>query len=322
MPFNFGQFRSISVHFGQFSLLSSGFLIPMIELHCHTTFSDGTLTPTELVKEALAAGVTALAITDHDTMAGWDEAYEAAQRAYEGEGRTLEIVPGLELSTTHCHHSLHVLGFYPRRTQLEEPLHHRFQGRHRRAAQMAERLAELGYPITLPNLAHRAPGRPHIAQALVEAGHVKNHKEAFDRFIGEGRPAHVPYEKFSTLEGIQLLRQCGAIPVWAHPYLFRGAAVEACLPEFIEAGLMGLEVYHPHHSPTEVQRLQELCQTYGLLMTGGSDYHGPSPQNKNSQDSQNNTHTSTSRRHAPHLNALQVPAELLIALKAAVESPA
>lgn len=270
----------------------------MIELHCHTTFSDGTLTPTELVHAAIEAGVKALAITDHDTMGGWEEAYSAADRSDE----PLEIVPGLELSTTHAWRSLHVLGFYPDRDKLEDPLQDRLQGRQRRAEKIAQHLAELGYPITLPTMNHqKAPGRPHIAQALVNAGYVKTAREAFDRFLGDDKPAYVPYEKLSTVQGIQLLRQCGAIPVWAHPYLFQGGAVEACLPEFVEAGLMGLEVYHPHHSPTEIQRLKALCQDYGLVMTGGSDYHGPAQ----------------STRHAPHLNALQVPLDLLEDLKAA-----
>ncbi|MGA1411341.1 MAG: PHP domain-containing protein [Prochlorotrichaceae cyanobacterium] len=276
----------------------------MIELHCHTTFSDGTLTPTQLVEAAIEAGLKALAITDHDTMGGWAEAYAAAS---DRSGETLEIVPGLELSTTHCWRSLHILGFYPDPSQLDGPLQERLQGRQRRAEKMVNVLAELGYPITLPALnRQKAPGRPHIAQALVTAGHVKNSKEAFDRFIGEGKPAYVAYEKLSAVDGIKLLRRCGAVPVWAHPYLFKGAAVETCLPEFVEAGLMGLEVYHPHHSPTEIQRLEALCQEYGLLMTGGSDYHGPPPAGQ-----------AKSTRHAPHLNALKVPLELLTPLKAA-----
>lgn len=274
----------------------------MIELHCHTTFSDGTLTPTELVKAAIEAGVKALAITDHDTMGGWEEAYSAAAAHAQETGEALEIVPGLELSTTHNWRSLHVLGFYPDRSQLENPLQERLRGRQRRAETIAQRLAALGYPITLPSRnGQKAPGRPHIAQALVDAGHVKTSKEAFDRFLADDKPAYVPYEKLSAVNGIKLLRECGALPVWAHPYLFQGGAVEACLPEFVAAGLMGLEVYHPHHSPTEVQRLTQLCQEYGLVMTGGSDYHGPAQSN----------------RHAPHLNALKVPLELLKDLKTA-----
>jgi 3',5'-nucleoside bisphosphate phosphatase len=269
----------------------------MLELHCHTTYSDGTLTPTQLVAAAIKKGVQALAITDHDTMAGWDEARAAA-------GTQLEIVPGLELSTVCRERSLHVLGFYPDRAKLEAPLNERLAGRKRRAAAMVSHLATLGYPIELPVMSEgMAPGRPHIASALVAAGHVGSSKEAFEQFLGEGQPAYVPYEKFDVLEGIRLLRDCGAIPVWAHSYLFRGGPVEEILPDLVTAGLMGLEVYHPNHSPSDSRKLEALCKQYGLLMTGGSDYHGPN--------------LATGKDEYRSLNSMQVPMQLLSNLKAA-----
>lgn len=272
----------------------------MLELHCHTTCSDGTLTPTQLVNAAVAAGVKILAITDHDTMAGWDEAMGAAQN-YD-----LKIVPGLELSTVCRERSMHILGFYPDRRQLEQPLRDRLAGRQRRAQAMMEKLAQLGYPIQLPDLDHRAPGRPHIAAALVQAGYVQTSQEAFERWIGEDKPAYVGYEKFSATEGIQLLRHCQAVPVWAHPFLFRGATVETVLPELVAAGLMGLEVYHPSHSPSQVRQLEEYCQDYGLLATGGSDYHGPIPSHKKDD------------RHSG-LNALHLSPDLLPPLQQAAQ---
>jgi 3',5'-nucleoside bisphosphate phosphatase len=242
----------------------------MLELHCHTTYSDGTLTPTALVELAQQAGVKALAITDHDTMGGWDEAIAAA-------GTNLEIVPGLELSTVCNGRSLHILGFYPDRAKLQDPLNERLAGRKRRAQAMIERLAELGCPIVLPVMGEgMAPGRPHIAGALLAAGHVTSRQEAFVRFLGDGRPAYVEYEKFDVLEGIALLRSCDAVPVWAHPYLWRGGDVATELPELVAAGLMGLEVYHPSHSPSDVRHLTDFCEQYGLIKTGGSDFHGPS----------------------------------------------
>lgn len=269
----------------------------MLELHCHTTYSDGTLTPAELVAAAQSAGVKALAITDHDTVSGWDEAIAAAP-----EG--LEIVPGLELSTVLNDRSLHILGFYPERDRLLSPLTERLNGRKRRAQQMLDTLAAMGYPLDLPELGEgMAPGRPHIATAMVKAGYVKSAQEAFDRFLGDSRPAFVQYEKFSAIEGIQLLRDCGAVPVWAHPYLWRGGEVDEVLPELVDAGLLGLEVYHPHHSPTQVAKLERLCQQYDLLKTGGSDYHGPNPQTK--------------RDDYTSLNGLQVPLDLLATLKQA-----
>ena len=242
----------------------------MLELHCHTTFSDGTLTPTQLVEAATAVGVQALAITDHDTLSGWDEALVAAKL------HNLEIVPGVELSTVHNGRSLHILGFYPDADKLREPLAERLNGRRRRAEQMANKLAALGYPITLPNLGEGvAPSRPHLARALVKAGHVQSVAEAFDTLLGDDKPACVHYEKFSIKEGIALLRSCGAVPVWAHPYLFQGGEVEDVLKELLAAGLMGIEVYHPGHSSKEVKHLESLCHQHQLLMAGGSDYHGP-----------------------------------------------
>lgn len=271
----------------------------MLELHCHTTYSDGTLTPAQLVDRAVAAGVRALAITDHDTLSGWSEAIAAAQ------SHDLEIVPGLELSTVHHERSLHILGFYPDPEKLQAPLNDRIAGRFRRAQQMVEKLAALGYAIALPPMkGGMAPGRPHIADALVSAGYAQTPQEAFERWLGDDKPAYVHYDKFSIQEGIELLRRCGAVPVWAHPYLFRGGDVEDVLKEMVEAGLMGVEVYHPHHTPTQVENLQRLCAEYGLLMTGGSDYHGPNVNGK----------------EQTVLNQLNVPLDLLEPIKQAARS--
>jgi hypothetical protein len=272
----------------------------MLELHSHTTFSDGTLTPGDLVDAAIKAGVKALAITDHDTLAGWEQAIKAA-------GSNLEIVPGVELSTVENGKSLHVLGFYPCKEALEPALKERIAGRKRRAQRIVQKLAELGYPVSLPELpGNMAPGRPHIAAALVRAGHVSSSREAFDRWLGDNGPAYVQYEKFSAAEGIQLLRRTGAVPVWAHPCLFRGGTVETILPGLVEAGLMGVEVYHPNHSPSEVRKLETYCQQYGLLITGGSDYHGPA------LDGQKDKHAD--------LNQLRVPIDLLPPLKRAAKA--
>lgn len=268
----------------------------MLELHCHTTYSDGTLTPQALVQTALKTGVQALAITDHDTVAGWGDAIAAAA------GTGIEIVPGLELSTVFNDRSMHILGFYPDQS-IEQPLQLRLAGRRQRAQQMAAKLSELGYPIELPAMPNNmAPGRPHIAAALVRAGHATSPQDAFSRWLGDNGPAYVQYDKFSAADGIALLLSCGAVPVWAHPYLFRGGTVETVLPQLVAAGLMGVEVYHPHHSPSDVRRLETACQHYGLLMTGGSDYHGPSKV--------------VDGKHA-ELNQLHVPLTLLPPLKTA-----
>ncbi|MDJ0572843.1 MAG: PHP domain-containing protein [Pleurocapsa sp. MO_192.B19] len=241
----------------------------MIELHTHTTYSDGILTPQQLVERAANAGVKALAITDHDTLHGWEEAIAAAIP------HNIEIIPGVELSTVYNGRSLHILGYYPQKKLLASPLEERLAGRKRRAKQMVDNLAVMGYPLELTNIdGNMALGRPHIASAMVKAGYVNSTQEAFERFISEDRPAYVHYEKFSIEEGIDLIRSCGGVPVWAHPYLFRGGKVEEVLPILVKAGLMGIEVFHPHHGNNKVNRLKELSQQYNLLMTGGTDYHG------------------------------------------------
>ena len=262
----------------------------MLELHCHTTYSDGTLTPSQLVAAAITAGVKALAITDHDTLSGWEEAFDAA------DGLDLEVVPGVELSTVYNERSLHILGFYPNKNKLYYPLSERLEGRKRRAQQIINKLTELGYPVELPPMGEGiAPTRPHIATALVKAGYVQSSQEAFEKWLGDDRPAFVQYEKFSAEEGIKLLLNCEAIPVWAHPYLFRGGEVETVLKDLVAAGLLGLEVYHPSHTPKQIKHLESLCDQYGLLKTGGSDFHSP-----NSDIS---------------LNQLHLPLELLESLK-------
>jgi 3',5'-nucleoside bisphosphate phosphatase len=262
----------------------------VLELHCHTTFSDGTYTPTELVRAAYEHGIRALAITDHDTMAGWDEAMEEAQKL------GVEIVPGLELSTTHNNCSLHVLAFYPDREKLADFLEERRLGRIRRSKAIVDKLKELDIHIEMPTVA--TPGRPHIARALVKAGYITREQEAFDRYIGDGKPAYVPYERLSSTEGIAMLRSCGAVPVWAHPYLFQGGPVAEVLPLLVSAGLMGLEVYHSDASLRISGRLKTLAEQYGLICTGGSDFHG------------------TNKDHV-ELNMLKLPLSLLDDLKMA-----
>ncbi len=269
----------------------------MLDLHSHTTYSDGTLSPRDLVNAAIQAEIKALGITDHDTLAGWEEAIATA-------GPDLEIVPGVELSTVENGRSLHILGFYPHRAALEPFLLERIEGRRRRAQAMVAKLAKLGFPIELPPMTgNMAPGRPHLAATLVKAGHAASSREAFDRWLGDNGPAYVQYEKFTAAEGIQLLRDCGAVPVWAHPYLFRGGTVETLLPQLVKAGLMGVEVYHPNHSPSQVRWLEDYCREHELVMTGGSDYHGPSPEGKASGHSE--------------LNQFHIPLTLLPPLKQA-----
>ncbi|WP_287128081.1 PHP domain-containing protein [Candidatus Cyanaurora vandensis] len=263
----------------------------MIELHSHSTCSDGVLTPTQLVQASARAGVKALALTDHDTMLGVVEATQAAILF------GLEIVPGLELSTTHQGHSLHILGYYPNPGQLDASLTARQESRQERTERMVAKLAQLGVHITLPPIAN--PGRPHIARALVAAGYVATSQAAFDRYLREDRPAYEPYAPLSAPAGVKLLRDCGAVPVWAHPLLFRGGPTEQVLNELVQAGLQGLEVYRPEISHSQRERLCQLARRHSLVLTGGSDYHG----------------THQGEAHAIQLNMLNLSLDLLANLK-------
>ncbi|MEM9244925.1 MAG: hypothetical protein AAGA67_04170, partial [Cyanobacteria bacterium P01_F01_bin.153] len=216
----------------------------------------------------------------------------------------LTIVPGIELSTMHLGRSLHILGFYPDPQALDGPLLERAAGRWRRAQKMVDILGSLGYTIDMPELPSGAvPGRPHIAQALVDAGHMESVNDGFRLLLGDGKPAYVPYEPFSAEEGIQMLRQCGAVSVWAHAFLFKGDKVGNVLKVLVPAGLMGLEVYHPGHSVSDQRQLQEWCDQYDLLETGGSDYHGP-----------RNKHVAGDRSG---LNRFELPTDLLPPIKEA-----
>ncbi len=252
-----------------------------IDLHSHTTASDGLLTPTQLVELAAETGLRTIAVTDHDSTEGLAEALAA------GERLGVEIIPGVELSCDVPAGELHMLGYFPRYQEpgFQAELARLREGRVGRAEGMARRLTELGYPVSFERIQELAGdgaiGRPHVAQALIEAGHVGSKAEAFDRFIGRNGPAYVERAKLSPTEACQVIRSAGGLPVFAHPLivLMSGRALEPLpvdesLPELVEAGLAGLEVYYPHYMSVHVDRLLALARRYGLLTTGGSDFHG------------------------------------------------
>ena len=252
-----------------------------IDLHCHTTASDGLLTPTQLVELAAETGLRSIAVTDHDSTDGLAEALVA------GERLGVEIIPGVELSCDLPTGELHMLGYFPHyeAPRFQAELARLREGRVGRAEGMARRLTELGYPVSFERIQELAGdgalGRPHVAQALIEAGHVGSKAEAFDRFIGRNGPAYVERAKLSPAEACQLLRSVGGLPVFAHPLivLMSGRALEPMpvdesLPELVEAGLAGLEVYYPHYMQVHIDRLLALARRYNLLTTGGSDFHG------------------------------------------------
>lgn len=244
-----------------------------IDLHVHTTASDGLLSPSEVVCLALEQQLHAIAITDHDTVAGVAEAIRTAA------GTALNVIPGVELNSEGSWGDLHFLGYYIQTDHeaLQEHLLAVQTARTERAYAMVKRLAELGMPLewehvqTLAN--GESIGRPHIARALLERGYVHSLQEAFERFIGNGGPAYVPRLRSTPPEAIALIRQAGGVPVLAHP-IYSDPSVLSDIPEYVEYGLRGLEVYYPAHSPQDIAQLLCVCQRYKLVATGGTDFHG------------------------------------------------
>lgn len=252
-----------------------------IDLHSHTTASDGLLTPSQLIELAAEVGLEAIAVTDHDSTEGLAEAQET------GERLGVEIIPGVELSCDVPEGELHMLGYFPRHEEpwFQAEMQRLRDGRVGRAEGMARRLTELGYPVSFQRIQDLAGdgaiGRPHVAQALIEAGHVRTKAEAFDRFIGRNGPAYVERAKLTPAEACRLIRRAGGLPVFAHPFIvlangrtLEPLAVEESLPELVAAGLAGLEIYYPYYTPVHVDRLLALARRFDLIATGGSDFHG------------------------------------------------
>lgn len=245
-----------------------------IDLHLHTTASDGRCTPGELVERAAQAGLTTLAVTDHDTTAATDE---AQQRAAE---RGIDAISGIEITAMDEGRDLHVLGYFfnPRHEALDRFLAGQRAARLARAHAIGARLAALGMPIDLGPVVARAAGdsrrsigRPLIARAMVEAGHVADTREAFDRWLGAGCPAFVPRNGAPPEAVIGIIHDAGGVASLAHPGKLRR---EPRIGPLAEAGLDAVEVFHPDHDAALVERYLGVARDFGLLMTGGSDFHG------------------------------------------------
>ena len=241
-----------------------------IDLHVHTTASDGAFTPSQVAEGAVARGLTSLAITDHDTTSGIDEALEVAR------GTALEIIPGVELSSELDSEEIHILGYYldHHDESLRDKLEVLRQARYARARAMVERLAAFGISLRWERVKEIAGegsafGRPHIAQALLEKGYVSSFGEAFEKHIGLTRPAYVARYKLTPVEAVELITASQGLPVLAHP---RGQ--EHFLSELVEAGLAGLEAYYPGYAIEETEALVRLAKKYDLVPTGGTDFHG------------------------------------------------
>lgn len=241
-----------------------------IDLHTHTTASDGLLSPGRLVGLAKDAGVGILAVADHDSTDAVDTAMN------EGRRLGVEVIPAVEINTDVDTTEVHVLGYYLDHHQpwFQEFLTRQRDGRVNRAAKMVEKLNALGIPITFERvraIADGAVGRPHVARALIETGVVKSTEEAFEKYIGRNGPAYVERMKVTPQEAVEVILKAGGIPVLAHP----GWGVqEEMIPPLVAGGLEGLEVYYPDHTPALVTRLLEIASQFQLLVTGGTDFHG------------------------------------------------
>ncbi|MCJ7822230.1 MAG: PHP domain-containing protein [Armatimonadetes bacterium] len=243
-----------------------------IDLHVHTTASDGSLSPAECVREALARDVTLLGISDHDTLQGIPEAQDAAREC------GIALVPGVELSVGSGEHEIHVLGYFVDvgDTALGDVLATLRGARDRRNEGILLRLSDLGKPLDPARLQQIAGtgsvGRPHIAKALVEAGHVSCEGEAFGRYLARGKPGYVGRERLSPSEAARAIRTAGGIPVLAHPAKI---GPRETIEEIVDQGMEGLEVFHSDHDERRVALLMDIAQDRHLLITGGTDSHGP-----------------------------------------------
>jgi predicted metal-dependent phosphoesterase TrpH len=243
-----------------------------VDLHSHTTASDGTLPPRELVRLAARHGVGVLAVTDHDSTSGLVEAMD------EGRAVGLEIVPGLEINCDVPGAEIHVLGYG---VDWQAPWFQTFldeqrKERRQRVSRIVERLAELGLPLdpaeVFALVKEGSAGRPHVAQAMVDRGYVKTVREAFDRYLSATGPANVPRKRLTPVDAVRVVRRARGVPVLAHPGL---AKRDEQIPELVDAGLLGIETYYPEHSPAQTTVYREMCARLGLVATGGSDFHGP-----------------------------------------------
>ncbi|MEO2158979.1 MAG: PHP domain-containing protein [bacterium] len=244
------------------------------DLHTHTTASDGVLSPADLVRLAKTVGLDTLAITDHDTVAGLSEATRAAT------DHSIQLIPGIEISCIASGISCHILGYFIdyRSSTLSAYTVEAIRAREERMNEMLVRLASQKINLQIEDVIKEAGpersslGRPHLARALVTKGYASSMTDAFDRLIGDQHPAQVAISALEANEAIRLIRDAGGVAVWAHPRL---EVLDKILPELVAAGLRGLEVYRPKSSPQHVLNIKARATKMDLLVTGGSDWHGP-----------------------------------------------
>ncbi len=248
-----------------------------VDLHLHTTASDGVVKPSEIVKYAKSKGLQAIAITDHDTIEGLEEGLS------EGERIGFEVIPGIEISADHSPGSMHLLGYFLgiHHPLLIEKLRFLQKARAERNPKIVEKLNRLGIKVTYEEVVEASGGgqvgRPHFAQVLLDKGYVKSFQEAFDRFLKKGAPAYTDKFRFKATEAIHFIIESGGVAAIAHPNTLgiNGTSeLESLIRQLVKDGLKGIEVFYPEHSPSDVAQYKSLAEKYGLIMTGGTDYHG------------------------------------------------
>jgi predicted metal-dependent phosphoesterase TrpH len=251
--------------------------VPGIDLHTHSVHSDGTFTPRQLLELAAERGLSTVALSDHDTTDGLEEAYGA------GSDLGIEVVPAVEFSTVRDRDGIHILCYYtdPAHAGFAAELRRLQEDRFSRGERMVAKLQELGYPVTFERVREIAHGgniiRPHVAQALVEAGVVPTLKDAFTpEFIGSDGRAYVEKHALAPLEALSLIHDAGGVCVLAHPGTFREVSPvpQDTILELIDAGLDGIEASHPEHTPDVEAQYVATAEGHGLFWTGGSDCHG------------------------------------------------
>jgi predicted metal-dependent phosphoesterase TrpH len=248
----------------------------MVDLHLHSTFSDGSLTPAQLVEQAGKLGLTAIALTDHDTTAGNPALRQAAR------GGQLKALTGVEISVEFSPGTLHMLAYCldTPNEPLQDALLRIRGGREDRNQVILQRLNQLGLRLTMEEVASHAGdevvGRPHFAQAMLAKGYVKTTQEAFDSYLAKGKPAYMDRLRLGAAEAIALIRGAGGVPVLAHPFTLQmsSSALEKFVAELVDAGLQGIEAYYSEHTPEQEQKYLRLARTFRLAVTGGSDFHG------------------------------------------------
>jgi predicted metal-dependent phosphoesterase TrpH len=242
-----------------------------IDLHTHSRASDGSLTPRELIEEAIRQGVDVLGLTDHDTMSGLAEARQAAKE------RRLTFIPGIEFSTEAGHAELHILGYFVQENHpaLSTLLGKLKTSRHERIFRIIGKLATVGVHLQPEDVIEEAKdgvyGRPQVALALVRHGYVQTIEEAFERYLGNRRPAYVSHFKLTPWQVIEKVLEAGGIPVLAHPAI---SSRDDLIPSLVKSGLAGLEVYYLEHDSAMVARYLQIAKKWELIVTGGSDFHG------------------------------------------------